>query len=58
MKNKIKNMNETEKLLGILNLLEENESDINKREHFSNIIERLDKRIGKESVKKEGANEN
>ena len=58
MKNKIKNMNETEKLLGILNLLEENESDINKREHFSNIIERLDKRIGKDSVKKEGTNEN
>ena len=57
MKNKIKNLNETEKLLCIYNILLDEERNSAKKEYISNIIERLDKRLGKEDAHDERTNE-
>ena len=57
MRTKSKNLNESEKILSILNILDDREANLEKKEHLSNIIRKLEKRLGKEDVNKERTNE-
>lgn len=57
MRTKSKNLNESEKILSILNILDDREVNLEKKEHLSNIIQKLEKRLGKEDVNKERTNE-
>lgn len=57
MRIKNKKLNESEKLLSILNLLDERETNDIKKEYLGNIIKRLERRIGKEDVNEKETNE-